>query len=321
MLVEQLIFITIFIATAGLTAIGILMAYHLFTQDKRTVFQILLYQQIFLFSFYMYSIWGNILMRLILTDVRLDSKLEEKLALFIPVLGIPFLIISWLMLMKFSFSLKGMVFSKKWTLLYFMLAAATLFSAVLIWQDKISYTTITPDTFLIRFFAVANLFFHLLFLYPFMRDILNKKTTPEHKTSLKCLLLYSVATLISSIILWFGNLYGNYSLSVSFLFLFGAGAFLPACFKLKYVAPLENKEPLESSFVSFCTEFGISKREAEIILEICSGKTNKAIADKLFITLQTVKDHTHRIYSKTEVKSRVQLANLVREKTGKEKAL
>ena len=70
------------------------------------------------------------------------------------------------------------------------------------------------------------------------------------------------------------------------------------------------------NFKSFCEIFEISKREAEIIWEICSGKTNKAISEKLFITLQTVKDHTHRIYTKTGVKSRVQLANLVREKTG-----
>jgi DNA-binding NarL/FixJ family response regulator len=69
-------------------------------------------------------------------------------------------------------------------------------------------------------------------------------------------------------------------------------------------------------FPEFCDMYEISKREAEIILEICTGKSNKAIADKLFITLQTVKDHNHRIYTKTQVRSRVQLANLVREKTG-----
>ncbi len=321
MLVEQLIFISTFIATAGLTAIGILIAYHLFSQDKRAVYQILLYQQIFLFSFYMYSIWGNLVLRQVLSDVKLDSRLEDQLALFVPVLGIPFLIISWLMLIKFSFRLKGMVFSKKWTLLYFILAASTFLLAVFMWQEKIFYISIAPDIYLIRFYAVANLFFHLLFLFPFLNDIFMKETVPGQKPTLKCLLLYSSAILISSIILWLGNMYDIYSMSFSFLFLFGAGAFLPVCLKRTYIAPIEKKVPHEGSFVSFCTEFGISKREAEIILEICSGKTNKAIADKLFITLQTVKDHTHRIYSKTEVKSRVQLANLVREKTGKAKAL
>ena len=82
----------------------------------------------------------------------------------------------------------------------------------------------------------------------------------------------------------------------------------------KYQEKLEENKNMD--YKSFCTEYEISKRESEIVWEICTGKTNKAIAEKLFITLQTVKDHTHRIYTKTQVKSRVQLANLVREKTG-----
>ena len=69
-------------------------------------------------------------------------------------------------------------------------------------------------------------------------------------------------------------------------------------------------------FGSFCEFYEITKREAEIVLEICTGKTNKTISEKLFITLQTVKDHTHHIYTKTGINSRVQLSNLVREKTG-----
>ncbi|MBW6501428.1 MAG: LuxR C-terminal-related transcriptional regulator [Bacteroidales bacterium] len=57
----------------------------------------------------------------------------------------------------------------------------------------------------------------------------------------------------------------------------------------------------------------MSPRETDIIREICNGLSNKEIADKLFISLQTVKDHTHRIYIKTNVKSRVQLINLVQD--------
>ena len=64
------------------------------------------------------------------------------------------------------------------------------------------------------------------------------------------------------------------------------------------------------NFDAFCDLYEISKREAEIVTEICNGLTNKAIADKLFITLQTVKDHNHRIFTKTGVKSRVQLTRI-----------
>ena len=61
----------------------------------------------------------------------------------------------------------------------------------------------------------------------------------------------------------------------------------------------------------FVEEYKISKREEEVIRELCAGKTNKEIAETLFISLQTVKDHIYRIYLKTEVNNRVQLINLI----------
>ena len=54
------------------------------------------------------------------------------------------------------------------------------------------------------------------------------------------------------------------------------------------------------------------ERVNEIIELICKGKSNRDISDSLFISLQTVKDHVHRIYLKTGVKNRVQLTNLIR---------
>jgi ATP/maltotriose-dependent transcriptional regulator MalT len=56
---------------------------------------------------------------------------------------------------------------------------------------------------------------------------------------------------------------------------------------------------------------GVTKREQQVVQKICLGKTNKQIADELFISLQTVKDHTHRIYSKIGVNSRMQLVQLL----------
>jgi len=62
------------------------------------------------------------------------------------------------------------------------------------------------------------------------------------------------------------------------------------------------------------SEFGISAREKEVLGLICEGRTNKEIADILYISLQTVKDHTSRIYKKTGVKNRVQLVAFLKDK-------
>ena len=92
--------------------------------------------------------------------------------------------------------------------------------------------------------------------------------------------------------------------------------FIPVILKTGGKFNLGESQKENFDFDSFCKQYEISKREAEIILEICTGKTNKAISEKLFITLQTVKDHNHRIFTKTGVKTRIQLSNLIREKTG-----
>ena len=58
-------------------------------------------------------------------------------------------------------------------------------------------------------------------------------------------------------------------------------------------------KPLKDlSFEEFCKKFEVSPRETDIVREICNGLSNKEISEKLFISLQTVKDHTHRIYIK-----------------------
>lgn len=54
-------------------------------------------------------------------------------------------------------------------------------------------------------------------------------------------------------------------------------------------------------------ELELSKRQSEIILEIMRGRTNKEIAIKLGVTLQTVKDHLYTIFQQLKVRNRSEL--------------
>ena len=64
---------------------------------------------------------------------------------------------------------------------------------------------------------------------------------------------------------------------------------------------------------SFLERFGISGREKEVIGMVLSGKTNQDIADKLFISLKTVKNHIHNIFQKTGAKTRMELSFIIRD--------
>ena len=55
----------------------------------------------------------------------------------------------------------------------------------------------------------------------------------------------------------------------------------------------------------------ISKREQEILDQITQGRTNKEIAERLFMSEQTVKAHLSHIFKKYHVNSRMQLISLL----------
>jgi DNA-binding CsgD family transcriptional regulator len=58
--------------------------------------------------------------------------------------------------------------------------------------------------------------------------------------------------------------------------------------------------------------FAITPRERQVIGLIQAGKTNREIADALFISVATVKDHNNNLFRKCGVRNRVELANLFR---------
>ncbi len=73
-----------------------------------------------------------------------------------------------------------------------------------------------------------------------------------------------------------------------------------------YQRPATEKTLLES--LDYHIKAGnVSDTEAKIIGLICDGFTNKEISDKLFLSLQTIKDYNYRIFKKFNVSNRVQL--------------
>ena len=75
----------------------------------------------------------------------------------------------------------------------------------------------------------------------------------------------------------------------------------------------ENGEKKGISFEDIQDEFHITEREFEVILQIKKGLTNKEIAYNLNISVNTVNNHIANIFSKTGVRSRIDLLNLLQE--------
>jgi DNA-binding CsgD family transcriptional regulator len=75
--------------------------------------------------------------------------------------------------------------------------------------------------------------------------------------------------------------------------------------------PQENAVP-----ATFLGKYNISPRELEVMALMDRGLSNREIADKLFVSLATVKTHAHNIYEKTGAKSRYGLSHMVRTAKG-----
>lgn len=54
----------------------------------------------------------------------------------------------------------------------------------------------------------------------------------------------------------------------------------------------------------------LSRRELEVLHWMAAGLSNQEIADKLFVSLNTVKTHTAQLFEKMEVKRRTQAVDL-----------
>ena len=59
--------------------------------------------------------------------------------------------------------------------------------------------------------------------------------------------------------------------------------------------------------------FGITKRELEILELIAKGMSNREIAEKLFVSENTVKTHSSRLFDKLSAKRRTQAVQIGKE--------
>jgi DNA-binding NarL/FixJ family response regulator len=68
---------------------------------------------------------------------------------------------------------------------------------------------------------------------------------------------------------------------------------------------LEDASP-ETLYKKPVNTFDLTNREIEILQALASGLSNYAISEKLFLSEKTVKTHTHHIFRKMEVNTRIQ---------------
>jgi DNA-binding CsgD family transcriptional regulator len=302
-----IIILIIFVFCAAMAVGSIMLTSRLMADNRLPFLRTLFYHIIFISAFGFYGVWGQFIIIAIAGD-KLTPELLSTISVSSLLLGLPFLVIGWLMMIRFGFEFAGARFIALPTIL-FLVCNFGLIVFLGIKSGETSFAEVLP--LFKYYYSAMAVISGIIVSVPLLAGKSSRGAVDDRR-----FLAFAIpaGTLLQATVL----LLLPYSAWMALIFvflLFASMVNLPLY--LTYVADLKvfsrpDDMDLPPGIDEFFTRHEISPREADIIREICNGLSNQEIADKLFITLQTVKDHTSRIYSKTNVRNRMQLMTLVR---------
>jgi DNA-binding CsgD family transcriptional regulator len=308
------VLIVTFVFCLAMTVAGILIGHQLVNTYNTDLHKRLFYYLVAFYAFAFYGIWGQILTRALLASLETEAAVIEIVAGFLPVLGVPFLFVSWIMLINIGLAMAGKPLRATWVGLHagaFLLLLLASWLAVTVLRAPQG----VPDANLLLLEAAGLTAVELLYFAVFLLIVLRIPTRDTQaakilrnfslllfggfvvRALLGALVLLDVRFAPPALVAYFGS-------NLAPLLYLRAGS--DEAFK-----PVKAETASAEGMTHVFERFGVTKRERQIVQKICLGKTNQDVADELFISLQTVKDHTHRIYSKLGVKSRMQLVQLM----------
>jgi DNA-binding CsgD family transcriptional regulator len=298
----------IFILSVALAAGGVVLTSRLRNRYHHEIFSTMLYFQVFIFTFGFYGIWGQVVIKAFLSEY-ISAEILTRFSDIAMLLGLPFLVFAWLMLIQFSLGISGRKRSNLFILFFLLLNFSIIIGVgyLIAKTNEIKPVSLIKNYFILMHF-IYSLLSSLLIIFPGKgKSIIHNYDSRRIGSGIFLAMLFQCVPLL------FYN--QQPYIAVIFTMTFFAGnTFLPIYLNYATMFTVFASEPERAySFEEFCSKYEVSPRETDIVREICNGLSNKEISEKLFISLQTVKDHTHRIYIKTNVKSRVQLIYLVKE--------
>jgi len=298
----------LFIISAAMAAAGIILSSRFRDKNYNDISSALLYYEIFIFTFGFYGIWGQVVIKAYLSSL-ITPELLTRFTDISMLLGLPFLVFAWLMLVRLACGLSGRKCSN-WFILGFLVINFTFIVTI---GYIIARSGGIRPALLLKIYYISMNFINtavsafLIFFSETKGTPISQKDKRIIASSLMIIMLLQCIT----VYLFEGQPIPGLLFIITF---FAGNVFFPVyiTYGSEFRLPLIEAPADNLSFEAFCRKYDVSPRETDIIREICNGLSNKEISEKLFISLQTVKDHTHRIYIKTNVRSRAQLMNLVK---------
>lgn len=311
----SLVFIVLFFLCLGMATVSVLLGYQ-FIQNYNTSFhKNYFYYLISFYAFALYGIWGQIIITQLLKQIETSVRSIEFIANFLPILGVPFLFVTWIMLISMAYSLLEKQLPKPWKFVHIFLFVCMVSSAWFgynfLHQHQIDYQGF-QKYFGITLISVFEFSYYLVFVIIIQFSNHGNKLIDKH-ILIRFALLMLLFMMIRMALIPFSFM-SSWYLAIALIIYFVSNFFPLMYLRMhtdRIFIPVRAEHPSNEKIEQIYRKYKITKREREIVQQICLGKTNQQIADELFISLQTVKDHTHRIYSKIGIRSRMQLVKMV----------
>lgn len=300
------LFTAVLFLSLALTAGSMVRIYRLRKMLGENYLTSFFYFFLFISIYGFYGLWGSAFAGYVILPTASGLDIAPFVNL-VGLMGLPFLAASWFMLARFSGELAGNSLKMAGQITWVILGLSAWIAVRLLMDPE----TYADDVVAADKLIVACIHGHYFIFAGLALVLARQEKTPWRASRPLFWTGFALifTGLIQSLVLFFAG--RSDWLDAAGCFFFFGSLVLPL---LSLVAspPLRRDQGSESTgFGAFCRRYDITAREAEIILEIRQGKSNQEIADSLFISLQTVKDHAYKIFLKTGVKSRVQLVNMV----------
>ena len=263
---------------------------------------------VFYFIFSVYSITGSQAIVRFLTRQGSEPETIQAAESILIGLGIPFLILAWYMFLRTTREMFRKELPNLFVAIYFLFFALSFVLYAIMNLDigrmeAIEY--FMEEQQLFWTFTILTLVVFGTGIVQILTGLRSIKDMNQRNAYRWFAGWYTLITVSSIATLFFSDL--HILVGLGFMVVITGFHIVPVLFlniylQRYYVASVEG-ETFTEKLERLVNQFEISKREA--------GMTNKDISDSLFISVQTVKDHIHRIFIKTGVKNRVQLTNLL----------
>lgn len=277
----------------GYSAVIISLLFY-FKQKK----QVILYHMFFLLSLFIIS--SSLAVDHYFKIIQTSNNSTEKLSTII--LSSIGCLMCVFILPPFIHKLSGIKYSKIKNLIFTILNSILIVSTITFFVTK----EINIMIFILQPILFGTIGYSLLFIFLARKKIGNQELKKSLRPFVIVILIYFPLMVADAFMGTLPFLPYNLSVPLFFLSINDVGILFIIGY-LNQPAFLKNDSITEH----FIKKFNISKREKEIIESLILGKSNKEIAEMLYISSKTVENHLSNIYAKTIAKNRFQLISLL----------